>query len=35
MQLARLRLVNFRQHERTELDLGAGMIAIVGPNGSG
>lgn len=35
MQLHRLRLVNFRQHERTELDLGAGMIAIVGPNGSG
>lgn len=35
MQLLRLRLVNFRQHERTELAFGQGLLAIVGPNGSG
>lgn len=35
MQLHRLRLVNFRQHEDTELVLGAGLTGIVGPNGSG
>lgn len=35
MQLERLRLVNFRQHEDTELVLGAGLTGIIGPNGSG
>jgi exonuclease SbcC len=35
MQLHRLRLVNFRQHAETELVLGPGITAIVGPNGSG
>ena len=35
MQLHRLRLVNFRQHAETELLLGPGLTAIVGPNGSG
>lgn len=35
MQINRLRLVNFRQHERTELELGAGLTGIVGPNGAG
>ena len=35
MQIHRLRLVNFRQHEDTELVFGAGLTGIVGPNGSG
>jgi len=35
MQIERLRLVNFRQHEDTELVLGAGLTGIVGPNGAG
>lgn len=35
MQIHRLRLVNFRQHEDTELVLGAGLTGIVGPNGAG
>jgi exonuclease SbcC len=35
MQLERLRLVNFRQHEDTEVVLGAGLTGIIGPNGSG
>lgn len=35
MLLLRLKLVNFRQHERTDLVLGTGLLAIVGPNGSG
>ena len=35
MQLQRIRLVNFRQHADTELTLGPGITAIVGPNGSG
>ncbi len=35
MQLKRLRLFNFRQHAETELVLGPGITAIVGPNGSG
>ncbi|MEJ2239895.1 MAG: SMC family ATPase, partial [Gemmatimonadales bacterium] len=35
MQLHRLKLVNFRQHAETELNLGPGITAIVGPNGSG
>ncbi len=35
MQILRLRLQNFRQHEDTELVLGAGLTGIVGPNGAG
>ena len=35
MQIHRLRLVNFRQHEDTELVFGAGLTGIVGPNGAG
>ncbi len=35
MQLQRLRLVNFRQHADSEIVLGPGITAIVGPNGSG
>ncbi|MDZ4258637.1 MAG: ATP-binding protein, partial [Gemmatimonadales bacterium] len=35
MLLLRLKLLNFRQHERTDLVLGTGLLAIVGPNGSG
>jgi exonuclease SbcC len=35
MQIHRLRLQNFRQHELTELELGAGLTGIVGPNGAG
>ncbi len=35
MQLLRLVLTNFRQHEHTELVLGPGLLAVVGPNGSG
>jgi len=35
MQIHRLRLVNFRQHEDTDLVLGAGLTGIVGPNGAG
>ncbi len=35
MQLHRLRLQNFRQHEDTVLDLGMGLTGIVGPNGAG
>ena len=35
MQIRRLRLVNFRQHECTELELGAGLTGIIGPNGAG
>jgi exonuclease SbcC len=35
MQLLRLKLVNFRQHELTELEFGPGMMAIIGPNGAG
>jgi exonuclease SbcC len=35
MQLHRLRLVNFRQHADTDLVLGPGLTAIIGPNGSG
>jgi len=35
MQIHRLRLCNFRQHENTELVLGAGLTGIVGPNGAG
>jgi exonuclease SbcC len=35
MQLHRLKLINFRQHAETEMVLGPGLTAIVGPNGSG
>jgi DNA repair protein SbcC/Rad50 len=35
MQVHRLRLVNFRQHEDTDLDFGPGLTGIIGPNGSG
>ena len=35
MRINRLRLVNFRQHECTELELGAGLTGIIGPNGAG
>ncbi|HEU4648428.1 MAG TPA: SMC family ATPase, partial [Gemmatimonadales bacterium] len=35
MQIHRLRLQNFRQHELTELELGPGLTGIVGPNGAG
>jgi exonuclease SbcC len=35
MQIQRLRLMNFRQHENTELDFGPGLTGIIGPNGSG
>ncbi|MES2124744.1 MAG: SMC family ATPase [Gemmatimonadota bacterium] len=35
MLLQRLRLVNFRQHELTELEFGNGLMGIVGPNGAG
>ena len=35
MQINRLRLRNFRQHENTDLELGAGLTGIIGPNGAG
>ena len=35
MQIHRLRLLNFRQHEDTQIAFGAGLTGIVGPNGSG
>src|SRR6185312_16773445 len=35
MQIHRLRLQNFRQHEHTELLLGAGLTGVIGPNGAG
>lgn len=35
MQIQSLRLRNFRQHAATELQLGPGLLAVVGPNGSG
>jgi exonuclease SbcC len=35
VRLERLRLVNFRQHENTELVFGAGLTGIIGPNGAG
>ena len=35
MLIERLRLVNFRQHEDTELLLGPGLIGLIGPNGAG
>jgi exonuclease SbcC len=35
MQIQRLRLSNFRQHEHTDLELGPGLTGIIGPNGAG
>ena len=35
MQINRVHLVNFRQHEDTEIAFGAGLTGIVGPNGAG
>jgi exonuclease SbcC len=35
MQINRLRLVNFRQHEDTEIEFGPGVTGIIGPNGAG
>jgi exonuclease SbcC len=35
MQINRLRLVNFRQHENTEIEFGPGLTGIIGPNGAG
>jgi DNA repair protein SbcC/Rad50 len=35
MQINRIKLVNFRQHENTEIEFGAGLTGIVGPNGAG
>ncbi len=35
MQINRIRLVNFRQHENTEIEFGPGLTGIVGPNGAG
>ncbi|MEO6779266.1 MAG: SMC family ATPase, partial [Gemmatimonadaceae bacterium] len=35
MKITRLRMLNFRQHARTEMTFGTGITAIIGPNGSG
>jgi exonuclease SbcC len=35
MQINRVRLCNFRQHESTDLEFGAGLTGIIGPNGAG
>jgi exonuclease SbcC len=35
MHLHRLRLVNFRQHELTEIHFAPGLTGIIGPNGAG
>jgi exonuclease SbcC len=35
MQINRIKLVNFRQHENTEIEFGPGLTGIVGPNGAG
>ena len=35
MLIQRLRLLNFRQHEDTTLELGPGLTGIIGPNGVG
>jgi len=35
MRIERIELKNFRGHRHTEVDLGAGMTAILGENGSG
>jgi len=35
MRINRLRLQNFRQHEKTEIEFGPGLTGIIGPNGAG
>ena len=35
MRLNSLKLTNFRQHVRTELNFGTGLTGIIGPNGAG
>jgi exonuclease SbcC len=35
MQIHRVRLQNFRQHEKTEIEFGPGLTGIIGPNGAG
>jgi DNA repair protein SbcC/Rad50 len=35
MQIERLHLVNFRQHEDTDIVFGPGLTGIMGPNGAG
>lgn len=35
MKIHRLRMLNFRQHARTEMTFDSGITAIIGPNGSG
>ena len=35
MKINRLRMVNFRQHARTDMKFENGVTAIIGPNGSG
>src|SRR5688572_14878505 len=35
MRLTRLRLVNFRNHRRTELELAPGLTALLGANAQG
>ncbi len=35
MRLNSLKLTNFRQHVRTELEFGSGLTGIIGPNGAG
>jgi exonuclease SbcC len=35
MRIDRLRLVNFRQHRDTDIELGPGLTGIIGPNGAG
>ncbi|MEX2180928.1 MAG: SMC family ATPase [Gemmatimonadaceae bacterium] len=35
MRLARLRLVNFRQHVETQIEFDSGLTGIIGPNGAG
>ena len=35
MLVHRLRLVNFRQHEDTDLRFGPGLTGVIGPNGAG
>src|SRR5690606_22016552 len=35
MRINRLRLLNFRQHTRTEISFDTGITGIIAPNGSG
>jgi branched-chain amino acid transport system permease protein len=35
VRLHRLRLTNFRQHAKTEINFGTGLTGIIGPNGAG